>query len=261
MYREYTTYSQYTGGLKWKLPKMMTSFMNSPLLQHYLNWSFSILIIAHLYHNSCPSECSWPEWRRKDNEMKCKIKKRKIGSNTKYTKEEFFSMVESLILIKEPGRLLLPPPGWSGRGSGTFLWKKINIALDLSTFPRVRGYNIAKHPGVMQPLLRSRNLSLRHVNISSNQTNIFPRSSGFKIFLWAHTDMAFSNSRVNNITSFIPAKPWQGTIGNDMVWIKKFTSLAFGQEQHILDCHSPSLHIQGPLHPSSKPGHLLLVSV
>ena len=42
---------------------------------------------------------------------------------------------------------------------------------------------------------------------------------------------------------------------NEMVWIKKFTSLAFGQEQHILDCHSPSLHIRGPLHPSSKPGH------
>ena len=103
-------------------------------------------------------------------------------------------------------------------------------------------------------------LYVMSTSLQIKQTS-FPRSSGFKIFLWAHTDMAFSNSRVNNITSFIPAKPWQGTIGNDMVWIKKFTSLAFGQEQHILDCHSPSLHIQGPLHPSSKPRHLLLVSV
>ena len=179
MYQEYTTYSQYTGGLKWKKPKMMTSFMNSPLLWHYLNWSCSILIIAHLYHNSCPSECSWPEWRRKDNEMKYKIKKEKLAPIRSIQKKNFFSKGESLIL--EPGRLLLQPPGWSGRGSGTFLWKKINIALDLSTFPSVRGYNIAKHPGVMQPLLRSRNLSLRHVNISSNQTNIFadlPDSKG-----------------------------------------------------------------------------------
>ena len=60
----------------------------------------------------------------------------------KYTKKNFFSKGESLLLIKEPGRLLPPPPGWSGRGSGTFLWKKINIALDLSTFPRVRLPNI-----------------------------------------------------------------------------------------------------------------------
>ena len=96
MYREYTTYSQYTGGLKWKKPKMMTSFMNSPLLWHYLNWSFSILIIAHLYHNSCPSECSWPEWRRKDNEMKYKIKKRKNWLQYEVYKRRIFSPRASL---------------------------------------------------------------------------------------------------------------------------------------------------------------------
>ena len=112
-----------------------------------------------------------------------------------------------------------------------------------------------------QTSLESCSLSWGHatsvyVNISSNQTDIFSQIFRIQNFpVWSHTKMAFSNSRVNNITSFIPAKPWQGTIGNDMVWIKTFTSLAFGQEQHILDCHSPSLHIQGPLHPSSKPGY------
>ena len=155
MYREYTTCSQYTGGLKWKKPKMMTSFMNSPLLWHYLNWSFSVLIIAHLYHNSCPSECSWPEWRRKDNDMKYKIKKEKLAPIRSIQKKNFFSKGESLIL--EPGRLLLQPPGWSGRGSGTFLWK--NIALDLSGSEDIKscfhltGLRSSKtHMGLPQPI-------------------------------------------------------------------------------------------------------------
>ena len=170
MYREYTTYSQYTGGLKWKLPKMMTSFMNSPLLWHYLNWSFSILIIAHLYHNSCPSECSWPEWRRKGNEMKCKIKKRKIGSNTKYTKKYFF--LQGRVFDVDQGT-------WAPLAATSLLkWQRewnLFVKEDQHCFGFVNFSQspIAKHPGVMQPLLRSRNLSLRHVKISSNQTDIF----------------------------------------------------------------------------------------
>ena len=164
--------------------------MNSPLLWHYLNWSFSVLIIAHLYHNSCPSECSWPEWRRKDNEMKYKIKKEKLAPIRSIQKKNFFSKGESLIL--EPGRLLLQPPGWSGRGSGTFLWKKINIALDLSTFPRVRLPNILESCSLSWG--RATSLYVMSKSLQIKQTS-FPRSSGFKIFLWAHTEMAFSNSR------------------------------------------------------------------